>query len=175
MLSLWKQKSYWQMIDIVVVYLRNGLRSAYCKFSQLWDSQTTLLTPFSCFIALWKHTCRPIKTHVLSRLMTWAIWFALSPSCEKLQCHKRNYGVQSASCIVFLFVKTENNNFIKEIKHVIRAFIPLWKPWQSLWEFSSTDVKTETQSRVFTDLLLNSPKHSPRFSTRLWRQGEHKP
>ena len=27
------------------------------------------------------------------------------------------------SYIVFLFVKSENNNFIKEIKHVLRAFI----------------------------------------------------
>ena len=28
-----------------------------------------------------------------------------------------------ASYIVFFFAKTENNNFIKEIKHVLRAFI----------------------------------------------------
>ena len=42
----------------------------------------------------------------------------------------------SASYIVFLFVKTENN-FIKEIKHVLRAFIAWWKTRQSLWEFSS--------------------------------------
>ena len=27
-----------------------------------------LLTSLSCFIALWKHTCRPIKTHVQSKL-----------------------------------------------------------------------------------------------------------
>ena len=39
------------------------------EFSQLWDSQPHYwLTSFSCFIALWKHTCRPIKTHVLSKL-----------------------------------------------------------------------------------------------------------
>ena len=42
-----------------------------------------------------------------------------------------------ASYIFFLFVKTENNNFIKKIKHVISAFIDWWKPRQSLWEFSS--------------------------------------
>ena len=24
---------------------------------------------FSCFIVLWKHTCRPIKTHILSKLL----------------------------------------------------------------------------------------------------------
>ena len=29
---------------------------------------TILLTTFSCFIATWKHTCTPIKTHVLSKL-----------------------------------------------------------------------------------------------------------
>ena len=62
-----------------------------------------------------------------------------------------------ASYISFLFVKTENNNFIKEIKHVLRAFIAWWKPRHSLWEFS-------TASQVFTDLLSNSPKRSPRFS-----------
>ena len=27
-----------------------------------------IVTSFSCFIALWKHTCRPIKKHVLSKL-----------------------------------------------------------------------------------------------------------
>ena len=64
-----------------------------------------------------------------------------------------------ASYIVFLFVNYENNNFIKEIKHVVRAFIACWKPRQSLWKFSS-----RWKSRVFTDLLSNSPKRSPRFS-----------
>ena len=28
----------------------------------------TLLMSFLCFIALWKHTCRPIKMHILSNL-----------------------------------------------------------------------------------------------------------
>ena len=32
-----------------------------------------------------------------------------------------------ASYIVFVFVKMENSN-IKEIKHVLRAFIAWWKP-----------------------------------------------
>ena len=68
-----------------------------------------------------------------------------------------------ASYIVFLFTKTENNNFVKEIKHVLCAFLAWWKPRQSFWEFSSR-WKPSTASRVFTDLLLNSPKHSPRFS-----------
>ena len=36
-----------------------------------------------------------------------------------------------ASYLGFLFAKTENN-FIKEIKHVVRAFIAWWKPRQSL-------------------------------------------
>ena len=34
--------------------------------------------------------------------------------------------------IVFLVVKTENNNFKKEIKYVLRAFITRLKPRQSL-------------------------------------------
>ena len=65
--------------------------------------------------------------------------------------------------IVFLFLKSENNHFIKEIKSVISAFIVWWKPWQSLREFSS-GWKISTVSQVFTDLLSNSPKRSPRFS-----------
>ena len=28
-----------------------------------------------------------------------------------------------ASCVLFLSIKTENNNFLKEIKHVLRAFV----------------------------------------------------
>mgnify|MGYP001795532897 CR=1 FL=1 len=32
------------------------------------ETATILLTSFSCFLALWKHTCRPIKTYVLSKL-----------------------------------------------------------------------------------------------------------
>ena len=45
--------------------------------------------------------------------------------------------------IVFLFVKMETNNFIKEIKHVLCAFIA---------------------SIASPDLLSNSPKHLPQFS-----------
>ena len=47
--------------------------------------------------------------------------------------------------------------------HVVRASIACWKPWQSLWEFSSR-WKPSTASGVFTDLLSNSPKCSPQFS-----------
>ena len=39
------------------------------------------------------------------------VW--LSPSCENLQYALR----------IFLFFNNENNNFIKEIKHVVRASI----------------------------------------------------
>ena len=64
--------------------------------------------------------------------------------------------------IVFLFVKTENK-FIKEIKHVLCAFITWWKTLQSLWELLRR-WKPLTVSRVFTDLLSNSSKRSPWFS-----------
>ena len=59
---------FYKIIIFIVNKKKDCLRSAYCKFSQLWDRQTTLLTPFSCFIALWKHTCKPIKTHIQSKL-----------------------------------------------------------------------------------------------------------
>ena len=59
---------------------KHDIRSAYCKFLQLGDSQTTLLTSFSCFIVLWKHTCRPIKTHVLSKLFYNYYLFTYLPS-----------------------------------------------------------------------------------------------
>ena len=59
---------FYKIVIFIVSKEKDGLLSAYCKFLQLWDSQNTLLKPFSCFIGLWKHTCRPIKTHVLSKL-----------------------------------------------------------------------------------------------------------
>ena len=60
--------SFYKIIIFIVNKEKDDIRSAYCKLSQLGDSQTTWLTSFSCFIALWKHTCRPIKRHVLSKL-----------------------------------------------------------------------------------------------------------
>ena len=65
---------FYKIIIFVVKKEKDDIRSAYCKFSLLGDSQTILLTPFSCFIALWKHTCWPIKTHVQSKLFYKTIW-----------------------------------------------------------------------------------------------------
>ena len=73
-----------------------------------------------------------------------------------------NLQYTGALYIVFLFVKTENNNFIKEIRHVVRASIACRKPRQSLWELSNRWKPSTDQ--VFTDLLSNSPKRSPRLS-----------
>ena len=75
---------------------------------------------------------------------------------ENLQFRERN------KTMAFLFVKTEINNFITRNKTCSPCLIALWKPWQSLWEFSSR-WKCSTASWVFTDLLLNSPKCSPWF------------
>ena len=80
------------------------------------------------------------------------VW--LFPICENLQ-----YVLRISS----LSLLTMKKNFIKEIKHIVRASIVCWKPRQSLWEFSSR-WKPSTASWAFTDLLSNSPKHSPRFS-----------
>ena len=40
---------FYKIIIFVVNKEKDNIRSAYCKFSQLGDSQTTLLTPFSCY------------------------------------------------------------------------------------------------------------------------------
>ena len=80
--------------------------------------------------------CKWVFVALWSTKMTWAMWLIVYELWEF---------TLRASYTVFLFVKTENN-FIKEIKHVVRAFI------------------ASTASRVFTDLLSNSPKRLPRFS-----------
>ena len=43
---------FFYKIIFIVNKEKDDIRSMYCKFSQLGDSQTLLLTPFSCFIAL---------------------------------------------------------------------------------------------------------------------------
>ena len=76
------------------------------------------------FIALW------------STKMTWAICLAAS---NVLRVNSFGNEIEVYICtsyIVFLFVTTKNN-FINEIKHVIRAFIARWAPPESCWEFSS--------------------------------------
>ena len=44
---------------------RKTMYEARTVKSQNSEQSTTLLTPFLCFIAPWKHTCRPIETHEL--------------------------------------------------------------------------------------------------------------
>ena len=99
--------------------------------------------------AIWRVNNYVFKV-LWSTKMTWAIWLAIS----KLHSIYR-----------LSVVKSENNNFIKEIKYFLLAFIAWWKPRQSLWKFLSR-WKPSTGSRVFTDLFSNSPKGSPRFSPR---------
>ena len=99
--------------------------------------------------------CNGVLMAPWSMKMAWAMWF------DCLRVVRINFTVR-ASSIVFLFVNNDNNNFIKEIKHV-RASIACWKLRQNLWEFSSR-WKPSTASRVFTDLLSNSPNRSARFS-----------
>ena len=98
-----------------------------------------------------------------STKMTQAIWLAVSKLWEFTVLWKK-----SASYIVFLFVKTKNN-FIKEIKHVLRAFIAWWKTRQILRELSSR-WKPSTASWIFTDLEFSQTFAS--VFTKLWRHGE---
>ena len=66
---------------------------------------------------------------------------------------------------VFLFVKIENSNFIKEIKHVLRAFVAWWKSCEN-----SLTGKNSTASQVFT---LKFSWMLAFVFTRLWRHGEN--
>ena len=108
----------------------------------IWIVRAFWLVNKCVFIALW------------STKMAWTIWLTVSELWE--------FTVR-ALYIVFLFVNNENNNFIIEIKHVVRTSIAWWKPLQSRWKFSSR-WKPSTMSRVLTDLHSNSPKRSPWFS-----------
>ena len=62
--------------------------------------------------------------------------------------------------IVFLFVKTENHDSIKEVRHVLRTFITWWK----LFEANVCEISGASENPWHTDLLSNCPKRSPRFS-----------
>ena len=110
---------------------------------------------YQCFlIALWK------------KKMTWAICMVCCLQVVRIYSFMKEIRLyKPASCIVILFVKTENNNFLKEIKNVLRAFsfTAQWKPRLNLRE-SSIRWKTSIASRVFINLLSNSPKRSPRLS-----------
>ena len=52
---------FYKIIMFIVNKEKDDIQSVYGKFSELGDSHTPLLTSFSCFIALWKHTCRQSK------------------------------------------------------------------------------------------------------------------
>ena len=55
-----------------------------------------------------------------------------------------------ALCTAFLFAESKNNNFVKEIQHILHAFISWWKPQQSISEFSSRhSMKARTCISIF--------------------------
>ena len=98
-----------------------------------------------------------------STKMAWAIWFAISKMWEFTVSWKKLKNTYS-SYIVFLFVKTENNNFIKEIKTCSPCLHSLVKTSAKFVRIFE-QVKPSTAFRGFTELLRsNSPKRSPRFS-----------
>ena len=131
------------------------------SYKIIWIARAFWLVYKCVFITLW------------STKIAWAMWF---------DCLRVVRISVPASYIVFLFVNNENNDFIKEIKDVLRASIACWKPWQSLWEFSSK-WKPSTASRLnsqHTQLRLGfsliCSRILPTFAsvfTRLWRHGEH--
>ena len=93
------------------------------------------------------------------------VW--LSPSCEKLQFHERNQSIHVYELHIssFSLLNTENN-FIKEIKHVILSFKAWWKPRQSLWELWDYVSGFQRSALEFSQTLAS-------VFTRLWKHGEH--
>ena len=109
----------------------------------IWIVRAIWLVHKCGFIALWSKK-NEMSNMVCSLSKLWE--FTVSWKKLKYTCIPRFV----YRYIVFLFVKTENNIFIKEIKRVLRAIIAWWKARKSV--------------RFLSDLLSNSPKHSPRFS-----------
>ena len=114
-----------------------------CIYKIIWIVRGLRLVYKCVFIALW------------STKMMWAMWLTVSELWE--------FTVR-ASYIVFLFVKTENYNFIKEIKYVFRAFIAWWKPRRTFGRIrEQIGENLITCSRFFT--------HFAEVFSRLWRHG----
>ena len=64
-----------------------------------------------------------------------------------------------ASYTVFLFVKLENDNFIKEIKHVLRAFIDWRKPRRTLGrirkQIDENTLPDQSKRMYYPDIFYN--------------------
>ena len=146
-LKLWYMHRYYAMLCYALAVIWYKI-----LYKIIWLVRAFWLVNKCVFIALWRTK------------MAWAMWLTVS-SCENYSFMKELKLYKRFLLVVFLFVKPEANNFIKEIKkHVIRAFIACWKRRQSFWEFSST-WKSSTASGVFTDLPSNSRKRSSRILT----------
>ena len=84
-----------------------------------------------------------------------------SLSCKSLQFHERNVTFYiRASYILFLFAKSEleNNNFIKEIKQVLSAFIA------RLAKISAKFVRILEQVKLIFDCVSGFSSNSPKRS-----------
>ena len=133
---------FYKIIIFSVNKEKDDIRSVYCKFLQLADSQTTFLTSFSCFVALWKHTCWPIKTHKLSTLFYKYYWFDIMwYSCFELRLFNgitvlqcaclswNNMGLASLllwKCSLSLCALLSSENFIPNTMFLVTVVIFIW-------------------------------------------------
>ena len=105
----------------------NSLIKIYYKI--IWKVRAFWLVNKCVFIVLW------------STKMASAMWLTVFELWEF---------TERASYSVCLFVKTENNNFIKEIKHVVRAFIAWWKPRRTYGRIREQISENQRPSRGFS-------------------------
>ena len=106
--------------EVIIILIIIIIIIKVVKYSYLYnnlDSTGVLIGQQMCFHWAMKHKNDLSDTPVL-----------LSPSCENLQFHERNKAISTRFVYRLLFVKSKNYNFVKELKHVFRAFIGWWKP-----------------------------------------------
>ena len=150
-----------------------GCKNTLQKWNRLWNR----------WLSVWLiQLSKPIKYGINECLL----WNNVDSTCVliglQVRCHSATKNENDVSNVVdclrvvriystrvlhissFSLLRLKNDNFIKEIKPVVCVSIACWKPRKSLWEFSSR-WKHSIVSLVFTDLLSNSPKRSPRFSS----------
>ena len=114
--------SSWKFL-LKTLCTEHSLGCSVCYSKEIWIVRAFWLVNKSVFISLWTTK----MSNVVGNLQVVRMYSFM----KEIKVYIR------ASYIVFLFAKTQNNNFIKEIKHFLCAFVARRNSWQSLWEFSS--------------------------------------
>ena len=137
-----------------------------CHFSD--HSRTPIFWDFWYVVKEIRISHKPLKKLLIQfvegQTVIWLDYGSISKLREFTVSCKNLKNAYALRISFFSFLRRKIIILLKKIEHCLCAFIAWWKPRQYLWEFSSR-WKPSTESRIFTDLLSNSPKRSPRFSS----------